>query len=501
MADSKPVTFLERVERSGLVEEDQLLALLRNLKLHDRAGEKALADDVVANRLVETGLVTQWQCDRLMAGRYRGFFLGKYQLQDFLGGGGMSQVYLAEHILMRRRVAIKVLPGHLVEQSIYVDRFYQEVQAAALLNHHNIVRAFDSDKNATNGKDVHYLVMEFVDGRDLEKMVKEDGPLDVAVAVGYIRQAAEGLAHAHEHNMVHRDVKPANLMVDRRDVVKVLDLGLALLAEEKRALLAAADDNRVMGTADYLAPEQSKNSNAVDARADIYGLGCTLYYLLTGHPPFCQGTAVERIRAHQTQPPPNICRDRSDVPRDLVDICAKMMAKNPADRYPSAGEVAVVLAGWLAAHGRNGQSGSRSGSSSGGLAIATPASKFGSAQVQQPPTRPLPPKRRPPGDSASGISRPLPPIRKPQAGNSGVQQQKKRLLVAAPLDDSASEFVWGEMFAAPSAKRDVSGSGKQRSHRPGRRRSSSLPLWVWPAIGGGLLLGLVLLGSLIYSAM
>ena len=216
----------------------------------------------------------------------------------------MSSVYLAEHVLMQRRVAIKVLPKDRVEDSSYLARFHREAQAAAALDHRNIVRAYDVDNDGSN----HYLVMEYVEGRDLQHIVKEDGPLDYAAAAEYIRQAAEGLAHAHQAGLIHRDVKPANLLVDQKNVVKVLDLGLARFTDESKASLTVAFDENVLGTADYLAPEQALDSHGVDARADIYGLGCSLYYLLTGHPPFPGGTLPQRLMMHQKQPPPSIYR-------------------------------------------------------------------------------------------------------------------------------------------------------------------------------------------------
>ncbi len=214
-----------------------------------------------------------------------------------------------------------------------------------------------------NAGDIHYLVMEYVEGRDLQQIVKQDGPLEPAIAVEYLRQAAEGLSHAHQSGLIHRDIKPANLMVDQRNVVKVLDLGLALFADEERASLTVAYDENVLGTADYLSPEQALNSHGVDARTDIYSLGCALYYLLTGHPPFPDGTLPQRLMAHQKSAPADIGLENPHVPPDLIEICNTMMAKKPDRRYQTAQEVADVLSGWLTAHGHGssllGGSGSR----------------------------------------------------------------------------------------------------------------------------------------------
>ena len=314
-----------------------------------RAGGHSISDtEMVARRLVEANLITRWQADRMLEGRYKGFFLGKYKLLDHLGTGGMSRVYLGEHVLMQRRVAIKVLPKDRVEDSSYLARFHREAQAAAALDHRNIVRAYDID----NVGDLHYIVMEYVEGRDLQQIVKEEGPMDFVAAAEYIRQAAEGLEHAHRSGLIHRDVKPGNLLVDQKNVVKILDLGLARFVDEQKASLTVAFDENVLGTADYLAPEQALDSHSVNARADIYGLGCSLYYLLTGHPPFVGGTLAQRLMMHQKQQPPSILVDRPDAPAELVEICMKMIAKKPADRYQTAAEVARELAAWLVGQGQ-----------------------------------------------------------------------------------------------------------------------------------------------------
>ena len=205
----------------------------------------------------------------------------------------MSSVYLAEHLLMQRRVAIKVLPHNRVSDSSYLARFHLEAQAVAALDHPNIVRAYDLDND---GK-IHYLVMEYVEGRDLHALVCQRGPLDYHTAANYIAQAATGLDHAHHCGLIHRDIKPANLLVAVNGTVKILDMGLAKFTAETRPAPSFAQDEHVLGTADYVAPEQAVNSQLVDHRADIYSLGCTFYFLLTGHPPFATGTSLERMTA------------------------------------------------------------------------------------------------------------------------------------------------------------------------------------------------------------
>jgi serine/threonine-protein kinase len=336
--------FLALVERSGLIPEDRLKTLVEQWKRQATAAQLDDAEDCGAF-LVGSGVITAWQCHKLLDGRHRGFMLGNYKLLDHLGSGGMSNVYLAEHVLMQRRVAIKVLPEHRVADASYLARFHFEGQAVAALDHPNIVRAYDLGNEGR----IHYLVMEYVEGNDLEALVERIGPLPYATAARYIAQAATGLEHAHAAGLVHRDIKPANLLVDRGGVVKVLDMGLAKFQAEVRPVPDFARDEQVLGTAAYFAPEQSVNSQTVDGRADIYGLGCTLYYLLTGHPPFQGDTPIELMAAHHRETAPSVRADRPDAPPALVAICAKMMEKSPLQRFQSAHEVADALRHWLQA--------------------------------------------------------------------------------------------------------------------------------------------------------
>jgi len=347
--------FVDLVRRSGLLEAAPLEDALE--KYYSEPRPNAQDAETLAVFMIDLDLLTQWQADQLLKGRHKGFLLGKYKILRLLGSGGMSSVYLAEHTLMHRRVAIKVLPRHRVEDTSYLQRFHREAQAAAALDHQNIVRAYDVDNDGS----IHYLVMEYVEGSDLQEIIKEEGPLDYARAAEYIRQSAIGLAHAHNSGLIHRDVKPANLLVDRRSVVKVLDLGLARFDEEEDlASLTVAYDENVLGTADYLSPEQALDSHGVDGRADIYSLGCSLYFLLTGHPPFPEGSLPQRIMKHQKEDPPSIYEDREDAPEDLVEICWHMMSKDRDYRYQTMEDVAEVLEGWLVTHGYDVSEGSSS---------------------------------------------------------------------------------------------------------------------------------------------
>ena len=341
-------SFLAGVKQSGLIEPDRVDSLLKELLESGIDGNDSVA---IAMALVDRQALTEWQSEKLLQGRHKGFILGRYRLLSLLGAGEMSAVYLAEHIMMERRCAIKVLPANKVQDTSYLGRFHREARAVAAMNHLNIVRAYDVDKQTESGTDIHFLVMEYVEGRNLEQTVKDHGPLDYVLAVDTIRQAADGLGHAHQLGMVHRDVKPGNLLIDNQGIVKLLDLGLArFFKSDDEESLTIKHDEKVLGTADYLAPEQAIDSHQVDARADIYSLGCTLYFALTGHPPFTDGTLVQRLLAHQTKTPPSVSYERPDIDESLLEILDKMMAKKTADRYQTSLEVSEALSRWLIEH-------------------------------------------------------------------------------------------------------------------------------------------------------
>jgi serine/threonine protein kinase len=346
MSNDASEKLIDLVKRSDLVTPKKLDAFLE--RSAQVPGGMPAEQEKVAEMLVADGLLTRWQADKLLAGKHRGFRLGKYKLLGQIGKGGMSHVYLAEHVLMERRVAIKVLPRQRVKDRSYLSRFQLEARAAARLDDVNIVRVFDID----NEGDTHYIVMEYVEGRDLHQTVSQNGPLPFVTAVRYVAQVATGLQHAHEMGLVHRDIKPANCLLDQHGTVKLLDMGLAKLNDDETSLTLANDEN-VLGTADYLAPEQALNSHAADARADIYSLGCTLYFLLVGRPPFPDGTISERLLKHQVEEPESLLKIRPDTPLSLVDLCARMMAKKPDDRPQTAGDVARLMNDWLADRGES----------------------------------------------------------------------------------------------------------------------------------------------------
>jgi serine/threonine protein kinase len=303
----------ELIERSKLVEPEAFAPHVESLRsIAEQTGQNTILDDPleICKSFETAGLITRWQSEKILQGKYKGFFLGKHKLLGHIGSGGMSSVYLAEHTVMKHLRAVKVLPKSKLGKTSYLERFQREAKAIASLNHPNIVRAYDID----NEKDTHYIVMEYVEGVDLQILVQKHGPLPYAIVADYIAQAAHGLQHSHDSGLIHRDVKPANLLINKDGVIKVLDLGLALFQDQSDASLTMEYNDKVLGTADYLAPEQALNSHTVDNRADIYGLGCTMYFLLTGHPPFPDGSIASRIVKHQNVMPADIRADRPDCP-------------------------------------------------------------------------------------------------------------------------------------------------------------------------------------------
>ncbi len=518
MARVSAEKILELVQRSGLDENNRTAEVVANLK---QRGDQATLNDSerLAAALIEAKIVTRWQCDRLLEGRHKGFFLKQYKLLGLLGTGGMSSVYLGEHVLMQRLVAIKVLPQSRIDDTSYLARFHREAQAAASLDHQNIVRAYDIDNDGKN----HYIVMEFVEGRDLLAVVKANGPLNFETAADYIRQAADGLEHAHRGGLIHRDIKPANLLVDNRGVVKVLDMGLARFVNETMASLTIQHDENVLGTADYLSPEQARDSHQVDARTDIYSLGCTLYYLLTGQPPFPNGTLAQRIKAHQTDTPASIYELRPDAPPLLVDICTRMMAKTVGSRVQTANEVSEAVSLWLQARNPSDGGGSSTnlgspkpsaGGSSGSNAVLPRRSQMpviqrrertnattdtisdadrntikgpaGSQRVRS-GSDSDPANRRAAGDSSkSGSSSASRGGSSKSATNSKSHGIQRRPSVGTPASNNLNE-LFSEVGALPP------GGALSKRNKPAMNSRAQAPWWIWYAIGGGALFVAILL--------
>jgi serine/threonine protein kinase/sugar lactone lactonase YvrE len=337
-APASSLDLLDLVRKSGLVEDQTLDDWVR--------GNPDLPAEVkeLAARLVADGLVTKFHARHMLTGKYRGFILGQYKVLEQIGAGGMGVVFLAEHRTMKRRAALKVLPGDRANDPESLERFYREARLVAALDHPNIVRAFDADQSGG----IHFMAMEYVEGESLEQLVRRKGPLPAAEAADYVAQAACGLQHAHERGLVHRDVKPGNLLLEKGGTVKVLDLGLARLFAD-RSNLTRDLGGVAIGTADYMAPEQALDSHDVDIRADVYSLGVTFYTLLTGKPPFAAESVTQKLLAHHMREPEPLAKVRPDLPAELAGVVARMMAKRPEDRYQEPAEVVEALEPWATA--------------------------------------------------------------------------------------------------------------------------------------------------------
>ena len=338
-----PVTtadFLQLLEKSELLEKYKINAITQKWAEANATPADPLA---CANQLVQDAVLTTFQAKLLLAGKWRNFFLGgKYKVLDHLGAGGMGTVLLCEHRHMRRRVAVKLLPPDKSQSPGSLQRFLREAQAVATLNHPNIVRAHDVDCEGG----VYYLVMEYVDGVSFQHLIESRGPTTVDRAVNWVCQASAGLLHAHRAYLVHRDIKPSNLLLDREGVVKILDLGLARFENGNDHLTQMLDSKTVLGTADYLAPEQARDSQ-VDIRADIYSLGAVFYFLLVGKAPFDGGNVAHKLIAHQTKIPTRVDAINNKICKGVADIVAAMLAKDPAQRPQSPDVLLGMLQPWL----------------------------------------------------------------------------------------------------------------------------------------------------------
>jgi serine/threonine-protein kinase len=326
--------FLEALRASGLLAPANLAEMLR----HQARFADARA---LARQLIDKGWLTPFQVNYLFQGRSQELTLGPYVLLERLGQGGMGQVFKARHQLMERLVAVKLIRKERLADPDALRRFHREIRAASQVAHPNVVIAHD----AAQIGDTHFLVMEYVPGTDLARLVKQAGPLPVDRACDYVRQAALGLQHAHQRGLVHRDIKPQNLLLaSEGEVVKVLDLGLARLSQASEQTQGdLTQEGTVMGTPDYLAPEQAQESHTVDIRADLYSLGCTLYYLLTGRVPFPGGTLADKIGRLLLKEPIPVEELRPDAPSGVGAIVRKLMAKRPDDRYQTPAAAAAAL--------------------------------------------------------------------------------------------------------------------------------------------------------------
>jgi serine/threonine-protein kinase len=358
--------LVQTIEDAQLLDSICLKAL-RNALQYRFQDPLALARD-----LLNRNWLTAYQVNQLFQGKLKDLQWGPYRLLERLGEGGMGKVFKAWHPQLDRIVALKILHKVYLFKSDVVARFRQEIQAVAQLSHPNIVLAFD----AAQERDGYFLAMEYVEGTSLGKLVERLGPLPISLAADFVRQAARGLQHAHEQGLVHRDIKPSNLLVtcgwpveesgfdgiqtkplgqQPEGRIKIIDFGLALLQQPQEAppRRRLTRLGTVMGTPDFIAPEQVANTRAVDIRADLYSLGATFYFLLTGQVPHPGGKVMEKMRKHQTKDPIPPGRLRTGIPHELDQVVRKLMAKAPDDRYQAPGELAVALERFLEPEGRS----------------------------------------------------------------------------------------------------------------------------------------------------
>lgn len=329
-------TFLDNLKKSNLLTAEQLQAT--------RAATREYRDSLnLSAWLIKQGWLTRWQVQQLLAGK-TSLFLGKYKLLEVLGQGGMGGVLKAEQPSVNRIVALKIMVKQLVNNEQARSRFQREIRSAAALNHPNIVSAIDADCVG----DRHFFVMEYVDGKDLKIWIKEYGRLPIDWSAECIRQAALGLQHAHEQGIVHRDIKPSNVLVTTNPetgelTVKILDLGLARFASELEADGDVTHTGQIMGSPDYIAPEQAQNARTADVRSDIFGLGCTFFHLLTGELPFHGANVMEKLMTRATTDAPHAASLRPEIPPALDQLVAKMLVRDPNGRIQTSGEVAAEL--------------------------------------------------------------------------------------------------------------------------------------------------------------
>jgi serine/threonine protein kinase len=333
-APSSNDEFLNLVRASGLVDADRLADCMR------RAGTAPSRPNEGAEILIRDGLLTPFQAEHLLQGKWRRFTIGKCTVLDRLGSGDQGSVFLCTHT--GRAVAVKVLPTALSGDERQLHRFYRQARALASLHHVNIVRAYDVDQD--NG--MHYTVMEFVDGANLQQMVERGGLMNPVRAAHYISQAALGLQHLCEQGLAHREIEPGNIMVERHGAVKIVDFGLVRFISETEEKMYDQHFQPFLDTVDYVAPEQAVNFASADIRADIYGLGATLHYLLSGRTIFGDGTVAQKLMWHLSRQPKLVSEYRPEVPAALAAIVQKMLAKDPGQRYPAPMAVVEALTEW-----------------------------------------------------------------------------------------------------------------------------------------------------------
>jgi serine/threonine protein kinase len=327
-------TLLKNIRKSGLIKPRTLEKCLSGIPA-------SAGPEHTLEVLIKTGLLTRFQARMLREGKHKGLLLGPYKILYPLARGGMGIVYVAEHSVLHRRVAIKVCRTERISENGILERFHREGRAAAVLDHPNIIRVHDigSDGNT------HFLVMEYVSGKSLHEILRRRGRLGYREGVGLILQAAQGLQHAHERGLVHRDIKPANLLIDNNGVVKILDMGLARFFDHQDDKLTERLGGKpIIGSPDYIAPEQALGK--LDIRSDIYSLGATLYATLSGRPPFADTSMAHKLVAHQSRPIRPLHELDASIPFELSAVVLRMLAKKIEDRYQTPEQVIEALSPW-----------------------------------------------------------------------------------------------------------------------------------------------------------
>jgi serine/threonine protein kinase len=527
MNTAPELSLYDALLQSGRLSADQRAAVERLFATH-AADPARLADELLAAKLI-----TKYMHRKIQLGKPGELVFGQYLILERIGEGGMGKVYRAIGTRMGLEVALKTIRPNLLTNRTVVQRYKREARAAASLIHPNIVKLYEADD--VGGR--YFLAMEFVDGSDLSRLVKDLNKEKVSMPPGeaaeYIRQAALGLQHAHDMGLVHRDVKPSNLLVSGERAipgtggkasVKILDMGLVRsIIDDDASTTDLTRDGTVVGTPDYMSPEQSRNSSTVDPRADIYSLGCTLFFLLRGVPPYDSGTAIDKLIKHQLDPVPDIRQYRPDVPPGLASVIKKMMAKRPDDRYATAEEASRALAHYT---GDPTTAPPPDHDSVAGIPSldaletlpAAPAS--GGYQIDFAPVTPAPTTTPP---AANPPAHPVPlPAAPVMAGESGVRsvrmvrpvappptgQRSVRVLVAQakpiakpPADATPS----GDVDTPSRARRTDSGGAGSAARRPARRpppkkAKGGFPVVAVAAVGVAVVALLVVLAVLIALA-
>ena len=329
--------FIQALTASGLMSAEEVSTLTQTVD----GGLSTEDGEALARELLQRDRLTEYQIEEVLAGRGAGLVLGNYVVREKIGQGGMGLVLKAEHRRMERQVAIKLLSPAVTQNQDALARFHREVKAAAKLDHPNIVAAYDADE----AHGTHFLVMQCVDGVDLSVKVKRDGPMAIGEAVSCILQAARGLEYAHSRGIVHRDIKPSNLLLSDDGTVKILDMGLARLDSSTTFDMdeQLTGTGQIMGTVDYMAPEQAVDSKSADARADIYSLGCTLWTLLTSRPLYDGDTVVEKLMAHRSNPIPSLRTECPQASAQLEAVFSRMVSKEIDQRYLTMSSVIADL--------------------------------------------------------------------------------------------------------------------------------------------------------------